>query len=66
MGNNNKTINIASQDSFQELGIILQGDTSIRLAIGAEHIGMRKHAITPIHFATVDRIKLNGLNAVKQ
>ena len=64
--NNKEPVDLPSPKGFQEFGIILQGDASIRLTIGAEHIGMRKHAVAPVHFSAVDRIEPNSLNAVKK
>ena len=66
MRNHNKTVDIAFEKCLQEFGIILKRDTSIRLTIGAKHVGVRKHARASIHIATANGIKPNSLNTVKR
>ena len=63
---NDKAVDVAPQIGVQELLIILEGHASIRLAVRATHVGMRKHTSSTEHLVVVDRIKANGPNAVER
>ena len=57
---------VAPQIGVQELLIVPEGHASIRLAVRAQHVGMRKYTSSTEHLVVVDRIKANGPNAVER
>jgi hypothetical protein len=61
-----KAVDFTPQIRIQEGVVVAERDASIRLAVGAKHVGMRKDSIATEHFAVVNGIEANGANAVEQ
>jgi hypothetical protein len=56
---------LTAQVRGQERIVVAEGDASIGLAVGTEHVCVREDSIATKHFAFVDRVEANGTNAVK-
>src|ERR1700722_14758447 len=65
MLDDNKAMDVAPQEGVQEGGIVTEGQATIRLAVGTEHVRMCKHPIATKHLAAVDRKKANGPDTLK-
>ena len=61
----NEPVDFTAQESIEEAGIVPKGHASIRLAVVTEHVRMCKHPVATKHVAAVNRIKTDGVNAVK-
>ena len=52
--------------SVEELVVVVEGHAAVRLAVGAQHVGVGENAGAAVHPAVVDRVEADGANAVKQ
>jgi hypothetical protein len=49
--------------SVEKLFVVLEGHAGVRLAIGAQHVGVGENAGAAVHPAVVDRVEADGANA---
>src|SRR5215471_887190 len=61
-----KAVDLSPQVGVEEGGEVAEGQTSVRLAVGTEHVGMCKQPIAAKHFAIADWKKANGTNAMER
>jgi hypothetical protein len=57
---------LTAQIRDQERIVVAEGHASIGLAVGTEHICVRKDSVATKHLAFIDRVEANGANAMKQ
>ena len=56
---------LTAQIRGQERIVAAEGDASIGLAVGTEHVCVGEDSIPTKHFAFIDRVEANGTDAVK-
>ena len=66
MLDDNEAVDFAAQKGVQECRVIAERDASIRLAVGSEHVRMRKYAAAAEHVAVSDRSKTDRAHSVKK
>jgi hypothetical protein len=66
MLDDHETVDLTAQEGVQEGRVVAEGHASVRLAVGAEHVSMRKHPVAAKDLAVVDGNEANRTNAVKK
>src|SRR5215467_10830140 len=61
-----KAVDLSPQVGVEEGGVVAEGHASVRLAVGAEQVGMCKQSIAAKHIAVADWNKANGTNAMER
>src|SRR5580692_11980081 len=66
MRHHDEAIDLTLEIGVQEGGVILEGHASVRLTVGAQHVGMRQDAVAAVHAVAPDRIEPYRPNLVEE